>query len=82
MPVTINCIGGARSDAYDTTASNVVAGTYTNVAGQVVSTSIDSLTVDTTYYYTMVASNEVTEIWADQNVSFVPLALGTVISIK
>ena len=66
----------------DGTASNVIAGTYTNVTGHAVGASIDSLILHTTYYYTMVASNEVTEIWASPNESFIPVPFGTVVSVQ
>jgi len=56
----------------DSTASNIVVGTYTNVTGQSVTGSVSSLVAGRTYYYTMVASNAVTNIWAVPNGMFGP----------
>jgi autotransporter-associated beta strand protein len=54
----------------DGTASNMVVGTYTNVVGHSVTGSVASLNGGTVYYYTMVASNALTNIWADGNAVF------------
>jgi hypothetical protein len=54
----------------DSTATNLWVGTYTNVTGQSVMGSVSSLSADTTYYYTMMATNAATNIWASPNVSF------------
>jgi hypothetical protein len=54
----------------DGTASNAAIGSFTNVMGQSVSHSVSSLTSGATYYYTMLASNAATNIWADPNASF------------
>jgi hypothetical protein len=58
----------------DGSASSQVAGTYTNVSGHGVSTSVSGLTGGTTYYYTLRASNPQTNIWATPNVSLATLA--------
>jgi len=54
----------------DGDATRLALGTYTNVWGHSVTGSVSSLTSDRTYYYTMVASNAVTNIWAAPNVTF------------
>ena len=54
----------------DGTASKTTVGTYTNVTGQSVTGQVSTLTSGTVYYYTMVASNAVTNIWASPNVGF------------
>jgi hypothetical protein len=54
----------------DSTANSLLVGTYTNVVGQSVSGAATGLTRGETYYYTMVASNAVTNIWATPNAVF------------
>ncbi len=54
----------------DGTASSQLAGTYTNVMDEPVSASASGLSPLTTYYYTLLASNAATNIWATPNVSF------------
>ena len=54
----------------DGTASSALVGTYTNVTGLPVTRSVSSLTVGTTYYYTMRVSNPETNVWAAANASF------------
>ncbi len=54
----------------DGTASKLAIGTYTNVTGQSVTESVGSLSAGTVYYYTMVASNDMTNIWATPNAVF------------
>ena len=54
----------------DGTASKMTLGTYTNVTGQSLTGSVSLLTSGTIYYYTMMASNEITTIWAASNVIF------------
>jgi hypothetical protein len=54
----------------DGTASSAAAGTYTNVTGHSVTGTASLLTGSTLYYYTLVASNAVTNIWASPNASF------------
>ncbi len=56
----------------DGEATRLALGTYTNVTGHSLTGSVASLTSGRTYYYTMVASNAVTNIWAAPNVSFEP----------
>ena len=56
----------------DGTASNALVGTYTNVTGQSVTGSVSSLIANQMVYYTMVASNAVTNIWAGPNAMFGP----------
>jgi hypothetical protein len=58
----------------DGSATSVPVGTFTNVLGQSVSVSVGSLDSTATYYYTMLASNVVTEIWASPNATFDTLA--------
>ncbi len=54
----------------DGDASSAAVGTYTNVTGHSVTGTATSLTGSTLYYYTLVASNAVTNIWAGPNASF------------
>jgi hypothetical protein len=54
----------------DTSALTATAGTYTNISGVAVTGTVSGLTADTAYYYTLVASNAVTNLWATPNVSF------------
>jgi hypothetical protein len=54
----------------DGAASNMAIGTCTNVVGQPMMGPISSLATDVTYYYTMVASNAVTNMWASPTASF------------
>jgi len=55
----------------DGTASSALIGTYTNVTGQSVSHSVGSLANGATYYYTMRASNDATNLWASPNATFI-----------
>jgi len=54
----------------DGTASSLAIGTYTNVSGLSVTGSVSTLSSGATYYYTMVVSNEATNIWASPNANF------------
>jgi len=54
----------------DGAASQLALGTHTNVMAHSITGSIGSLVGGVTYYYTMVASNAVTNMWATPNVSF------------
>ncbi len=54
----------------DTSALTATVGTYTNISGVAVTGAVSGLTADTTYYYSLVASNAVTNLWATPNVSF------------
>jgi hypothetical protein len=54
----------------DGDAMSASAGTFTNVSGQALSAMANSLAPDTTYYFTFVATNELTNMWASPNVSF------------
>jgi autotransporter-associated beta strand protein len=54
----------------DNTKGSALAGTYTNVMEQAVSGSATGLTSGTTYYYTMMATNVSTNIWATPTLSF------------
>ncbi len=54
----------------DGDAASVLVGTFTNVVGHSVTGSVSSLIADTPYYYTLVASNAVTNIWATPNTGF------------
>lgn len=58
----------------DDTKTAVLVDTYTNVLNQSLSATAGSLSPLTTYYYTMLASNVVTNIWADGNVAFTTFA--------
>jgi len=74
LTVTVHCstTSNATSGAWalDGSKSTVAIGTYTNVTDLAVTGTVSSLTPDTTYYYTMVASNALTNIWASPNASF------------
>ena len=59
----------------DGTASNMLVGAYTNVADQSVAASVSSLNPLTTYYYTFMATNAATNIWATPNLSFTTYAV-------
>jgi len=52
------------------TASNVLVGSYTNVTGHSVTGSVSGLLSGTDYYYTFMATNAVTNIWASPNGNF------------
>lgn len=54
----------------DTAAGNRVAGTYTNVANQLISVTATSMPPSSAYYFTLRASNELTNMWAASNGSF------------
>jgi autotransporter-associated beta strand protein len=54
----------------DGDAASVEVGTYTNAVGQSVVASVSSLVGGSTYYYTMLAANAATNIWAAPNLSF------------
>lgn len=51
----------------DGSALSVPVGTYANVSGLVVTQAVSSLTPASVYYYTFMATNEVTNIWASAN---------------
>jgi autotransporter-associated beta strand protein len=55
----------------DGDASSVPGGTYTNVLGQSVAGAATGLLPDTLYYYTLLAVNAATNLWATPNASFV-----------
>ena len=48
----------------DGDASNVLVASYTNVTGQALSQSVTGLTQGVTYYFTYMATNDATNIWA------------------
>jgi autotransporter-associated beta strand protein len=54
----------------DGDAFSQLVGTYTNVSGYSVTGSVSSLSSNTTYYYTMMASNACTNIWASPSANF------------
>ena len=54
----------------DPTASNALIGTYTNVGGQSLTNALSNLTRGETYYYTFVATNAATNMWATPTASF------------
>jgi hypothetical protein len=54
----------------DGSAVPVLIGSYTNVSGEPVIASVASLIRGQTYYYTMIATNEATDLWATPNASF------------
>ena len=54
----------------DATKGSAHVGVYTNVVGQTVSAQATGMTGGTTYYYTLVATNVSTNIWATPNASF------------
>jgi autotransporter-associated beta strand protein len=54
----------------DGDALSVLVGTYTNVTGQALVAPVSGLTRGVTYSYTMMASSDVTDIWATPNASF------------
>jgi len=58
----------------DSAATNKAVGSFTNVSLYAVTGSVSSLSSDTTYYYTMVASNTTTYHWAKPNASFMTMA--------
>jgi len=58
----------------DDTKTLVLDAAYTNVMGQAISVTVGPLSPETTYYYTLVASNAVTNIWATLGVGFTTLA--------
>lgn len=58
----------------DDTKTLVPDAAYTNVMGQAISVTVGPLSPETTYYYTLVASNAVTNIWATPRVEFTTLA--------
>ena len=60
----------AAAWAADGTKGSALVGTYTNVVGQSVSTPVSGLTRGETYYYTMMATNATTNIWASPNAVF------------
>jgi hypothetical protein len=74
LTVTAHCstTSNATSGAWalDGSKSSVEIGTFTNVTDLAVTGTVSSLTPDTVYYYTMVASNALTNIWASPNASF------------
>jgi hypothetical protein len=57
----------------DGDAQNVLIGRYTNVTMQSISGPATGLTPGTEYYYTMIATNVSTNIWASPNESFTTL---------
>jgi hypothetical protein len=54
----------------DASASSVLVGTYSNMSGQSLAAAVGSLSSGVTYYYTMMATNVSTSIWAEANESF------------
>ena len=54
----------------DGTATRLLVGAFTNVTDLSVTGEVSALTQSTTYYFTMVASNTVTNFWATPNATF------------
>jgi uncharacterized repeat protein (TIGR02543 family) len=54
----------------DTAASSLAAGTYTNIANQLIAVTATNMPPSGAYYFTMRASNELTNMWAASNGSF------------
>ncbi|MEM7392372.1 MAG: hypothetical protein AAF492_08475, partial [Verrucomicrobiota bacterium] len=54
----------------DTTATNLPVGMFSNVSLQAVTGAVSMLFSNRTYFYTMVASNAVTSLWAQPNARF------------
>jgi hypothetical protein len=52
------------------TATHVLVGTYTNVMGQSVAGTVMNLLPKTDYYYTLMATNAATSLWASPNKTF------------
>jgi hypothetical protein len=65
-------VNNANSAAWigDATASNQLVGTFSDANGLSVTGAVSSLTGGTTYYYTMLATNAATNIWATPNATF------------
>ena len=61
----------------DGDATTLLAGSYTNVMDQSVSAPVTGLLEGVTYYYTMMATNVSTNIWATPNASFTTLIIET-----
>lgn len=60
----------ASAWASDGAAQSVFVGTYTNVTGHPLAKSVSSLSEGQAYYYTFMAANEATNIWASPNLQF------------
>jgi len=58
----------------DTAAGSRVAGTYTNIANQLISVTATSMPPSSAYYFTLRASNELTNMWPASNGSFYKIA--------
>lgn len=69
---------GSAAWLADGSASNIVLGTFTNVFNYALQHTATGLTPGTTYYYAFRINNELTNLWANPNGSFVSASAPTV----